>query len=295
MPSRRSASVTTFVLLLALSGFVPAAHAAGRSTPGTVIEVFPGPGAIGQALAAAQPGDVLNIHAGVYPEAVVVRIPDVTLMAAGDGVVTIDGLCSARTTVAVRAKDVALIGLRVVGAGAGPFPIEIDFSGVESGLVRDTEVQDTCDAEYGVNVFNVGSIKIIRVTASGFSDAGIYVGAVSSTPFGALSVRAANSFDNWKGIIVEDSAGGSILVTGNEVHDNELSGIYLTNSDAVVVRGNTVTNDTFSGIEVTFGSDLNLIARNTVSGHQFDLIDGGGNGNCWRNNVYSTSQGVIGC
>jgi parallel beta-helix repeat protein len=295
MRSRHSAHLAVFVLGCALAALGPPPLAAGTAArmPGEVIEVFPGPNAIAHALASAEAGDLLNIHGGTYPEEVVVRVNAVTLTAAGDGQVTIDGGCSAGSTVSVRAPDVALVGLRVVGAGAGPFPIEIDFSGVESGTVRDTEVHDTCDAEYGVNVFDGGSIKIVRVTASGFSDAGIYVGAISSTPSGSLTVRSADTFGNSRGIIVENSSGGSIVVSGNRVHNNSMSGIYVTNSDRVSIRDNTVTNDNFSGIEVTFGSDMNLIARNTVSGHQFDLYDGGGIGNCWRNNVYTTSQGSI--
>ncbi len=54
-------------------------------------------------------------------------------------------------------------------------------------------------------------------------------------------------------------------------------------------------NNDEAGIHLTAESDDNLIVRNTVEGHVFDLRDDGGSNNCWRNNVYTTSSGDISC
>src|SRR5262245_30619216 len=90
-----------------------------------VIEVFPGPNAIGQALSLANAGDILNVHAGTYTERVEVGVADVTLQAAGDGDVVIDGQCQYRVVVNVSAPGVTLDGLRVIGAN-GVAPVEIN-------------------------------------------------------------------------------------------------------------------------------------------------------------------------
>jgi parallel beta-helix repeat protein len=261
-----------------------------------IIEVFPGPNAINNALDVAQPGDILNIHAGMYSERVNVDVQGVTLRSAGDGSVTVDGMCTAGTTVDVLAEQVTIRGLRVIGAGLGATPIAIDFSHVREGTVMSSTVRDTCgNAWYGINVYQGGSIRIIDNVASGFEDAGIYVGDINSTPFGPLIVRGNRSFGNNKGVIVQDSFGATIRVTGNQVFDNVETGIWVNLADGIQVVGNILTDNGETGIEVDGFSDGNLIRRNRALGQTFDLYDGGGVGNCWTENVYETSFGDISC
>src|SRR2546428_136080 len=139
-----------FVGILSWTGAAPALSGpAGR----TVIEVYPGPDALKNALASANSGDVINIHAGVYPEHVTINTSNLTLRSAGDGEVTVDGACSTPTTVDVRADGTTIRGLRVVGAGQNS-AIEINLRHVATGRVLGSTVEDTCgNAEYGVNVF----------------------------------------------------------------------------------------------------------------------------------------------
>jgi parallel beta-helix repeat protein len=292
--SRRitAGALAAATLLILISG---AAHAAPEG-PADTIEVFPGPNAIADALGVANPGDILNIHAGTYPENLSVTTEGLTMRAAGDGTVTVDGECQTQYTIEVRTDGLTIQGLRVIGAaeGFGGFPAEVDFSGVSSGTIRDSVLRDTCDAEYGVNLYQTGAVRVIDNVASGFSDAGIYVGAISGTGGKTLVVRGNRSFGNWLGIIVEESAGGSILVTHNDVHDNERAGIYVPVSDGVVIRNNEVMDNGQGGIELTGGSDHNVISRNTALGHTFDLSNDGTD-NCFRSNVYVTSDGDISC
>jgi parallel beta-helix repeat protein len=261
-----------------------------------VIEVHPGPDALKNALASANSGDVLNIHAGVYPEHVMINTSNLTLRSAGDGEVTVDGTCSTPTTMDVRANGTTIRGLRVIGAGQN-FAIEINFGHVATGQVLNSMVEDTCgNAEYGVNVFASQTIRVIGNTATGFGDAGFYMGAITSTQRGPLVVQGNESYGNVRGIIVENSSGGKIRVVGNDVHDNQTTGIWITNSDRVRVESNLVRDNSYSGIELDSFSDRNLIKENTARGHTYDLINEAGNtGNCWAANVYTTSRGNISC
>jgi len=283
--------VAFVAVIFGLMASVGTAQASPRHAA-TVIEVFPGPNAIQNALAIAVSGDTLNIHTGVYTEHFSVTTTNVTLTAAGDGPVTVDGACVNRWTIQVLADGVAIRGLALQGGTFG----EITFTRVTRGRIVGSTAIDTCgDAEYGINVYLSGSIVIKQNVTSGFGDAGLYIGSINSTQFGPLVIQRNETFDNVRGIIIEDSAGGSILAVKNRVHDNTTAGIWLHNSDEVLVRSNTVTNNVADGIEVDPTSDDNTISFNTVSGHIYDLANEGGTGNCFLSNVYTTSLGDITC
>jgi hypothetical protein len=290
---RKARPFTATVTLALCLALVPGV---GQAASSDIIEVFPGPNAISNALDVAQPGDILNIHAGTYSERVSVDVAEVTLRAAGDGQVTVDGMCAATTTLDVLAERVTIQGIRVIGAGLGGAPIAIDFSGRDTGRVVSSTVEDTCGgAWYGINVYRGGSIRIIGNIATGFEDAGIYVGDITSTPSGALMIRGNESFGNNKGVIVQDSGGANIQVVANSVHDNRVTGIWVNLADGIRVFRNVLNDNGNTGIEVDELSDGNVIRRNRVLGHNFDLYDGGGTGNCWTENVYETSFGDISC
>lgn len=277
-------------VLWAVAGTAAASPAGAR----TVIQVFPGPNAISEALAPAESGDVLEIHAGTYPEQVTISVPGVTLRAAGDGPVVIDGTCAVEITVDVQADRVTLRGLRVVGAG-GFYPVEINFRHISAGRVLDSVVEDTCGgAEYGINVAGSGSIRLIGNTASGFADAGFYVGGTTAMRLGDLTVRGNTSFGNDKGIIVAYTTLGGVVVEGNTVYGNTRSGIWLNHSRFVEVSRNAVGGNGYSGIEVVRESSGNVIRSNVALGQTYDLVDTSGP-NCWTRNVYVSSLGDIGC
>jgi parallel beta-helix repeat protein len=285
------------VILVGTLSWTGTATALSRPTTGrAVIEVYPGPDALKNALASANSGDIVNIHAGVYPEHVTINTSNLTLRSAGDGEVTVDGTCSTPTTMDVQADGTTIRGLRVIGAGQN-FAIEINFGQVATGRVLNSMVEDTCgNAEYGINVFLSHTIRVIGNTATGFGDAGIYIGAITSTQRGPLVVQGNESYGNVRGIIVEASSGGKIRVIGNDVHDNQTTGIWITNSDRVRVESNLVRDNSYSGIQLDSLSDRNLIVGNTARGHTYDLINESGNtGNCWTANVYTTSRGNISC
>jgi len=306
----RASATVLVAMALAVSSALPASAAAAAATarahagaghvqrPGSIIEVFPGRHAIKKALAIAQPGDVLNIHAGTYKEHVTVSTPDVTLQSNGDEKVIVDARCNANYTIFVTANGVTIDGLTVQGAaeGFGEFPSEIGLQGVDgTGLIEFTEAKNTCDAEYGIQVFDSGSIRIENNYAHGFSDSGIYLGAITATPDGPLVTVKNLVQDSHQGIIVEDSAGGDIQVLGNAVDGNLDAGIFLHNSDGVLIKGNEVHDNGRAGIDLDPTSDDNRVVRNTSLGHTYDMENEGGTGNCFRRNTYETKLGRIKC
>jgi parallel beta-helix repeat protein len=257
--------------------------------------VFPGPNAITTAIGSAQPGDVLNIHAGTYDESFDVNVVGLTLQSAGDGTVVVDGGCTMSVVIDVVANNVSVKGLTVTGASGGFEPIDIDLSRVSNGRVSDSVFTDTCgDTQYGINVFDGNGMKITRNTLSGFSDTGIYIGGVvdHTSP---LVVQGNESFGNNRGIIIEDSNHAVIRVLANNVHDNVDAGIWINASDGVRIAGNVATNNGRAGIDVNVFSSHNTVMRNRSSGQTYDLINGGGTGNCFLDNQYVTSQGNITC
>jgi parallel beta-helix repeat protein len=281
---------------------VAAAAALALAAPAgaRTIEVRPGKDAIGEALSRAERNDTLRIHPGRYREALTIDKRVSLTGVPGEPRPTIDGRCRTQFTIAVRRFGVELRHLRVVGAdeGFGPFPAEVDFSGVSLGRARDLVLRDTCDAEYGINVFGTGPVSLINNRASGFSDAGLYVGGIEDTGAGAISVRGNDSFQNNRGIIVEDSAGGRIVLLGNEIHDNAAAGegaptgIWLHEADGVRLVENRVTESGELGIHISSGSDDNELNRNVVRRNPTNLLDEG-SGNCGSGNRFGRSGNLL--
>jgi parallel beta-helix repeat protein len=275
-------------------------HAASASAGygGRTIDIHPGPNAIQRAIDRANSGDRLRIHEGRYREALTIEERLKLTGARRERRPLIDGSCETLYTIAVRHRGVALEGLKVVGAAEGS---EVDFSGVASGRAEDMRVRDTCDAEYGINVYLSEDIDLVGNRAGrGFSDAGLYVGAVSDTGGGVLSVRDNEAFGNNRGIIVENSAGGDIRLRNNYVHDNtrggegEPTGIFLHNGDGVLIGDNRVSRNGTYGIHLDSNSDGNELNDNTVRGNPTDILDEG-SGNCGSGNASASGDPIPPC
>lgn len=277
------------VLLL---GFVPGARA------GTTTQVFPGPNAIQNAVNAATAGDTLLIHAGTYSEDVSIggTKTNLTLKAFGDGVVYVDGGCGSFTTIDVNAGGVTIDGLRIRGGAY----YETDFTGVAGGTVTGSVLRDTCTALYGVNVFGTsGTMTVSGNLATGFSDAGIYIGGITNIA-ATVSVSGNYTLGNNRGIIIEDIVPlANVTVTGNLTRINRIpgesatnAGIFLHFADGVTVDGNTVRRNDDRGIELDANSNGNIVTNNTISNNVFDLSNLG-SGNCFSGNTYTTSNGPL--
>lgn len=262
------------------------------------VNVHPGKNAIPKAMKRAHAGDTLKIHKGTYRGGFAVR-KELKLVGSAKHLPVIDGRCATNRTITVAHDGVTLDRLEVVGAdeGFGQFPSEVYYEGIGDGRSGNLVVRDTCDAEYGINVFQSGNLEIENNTASGFSDAGIYIGAITDTHGGVLRVSTNTSTGNNRGIIVEDSAGGEISIQLNLTKDNTLpgdgapDGIFLTNSDGVRIDGNTATGNGVSGIHLNPTSDNNVLRVNTAIGQPMDLFNEG-SGNCAATgNTFGTTAG----
>ena len=288
----RKGMVALLALAVLAVAVFPAAAPAKKRRPG--VYVRPGPDAIQRGIDRAKAGQTVWIRRGRYHEALTIEKP-VRLMAAGRIRPVIDGDCQTQITVAVRSDGVILRRLKVVGAdeGFGPFPSEVDFNGVDTGRARGLIVKDTCDAEYGINVFDTGPIELLDNEArGGFSDAGFYIGGITDTRGGALRVRRNLAYGNNRGVIVEDTlAPTDVRVTANQLRSNtltpgegEASGLFLHRADGVLIFGNHVRSNGVYGIHLDPNSDGNVLLNNQLSGNPTNFFDQGA-GNCGSGNV----------
>jgi nitrous oxidase accessory protein NosD len=259
------------------------------------IDVRPGPNAISKALARADRGDMLRLHGRRYREAVTIE-ESVKLVGVGRRRPVIDARCESSFTVAVRADNVSLKRLEVRGADGVPSS-EVDFRRVSGGRASNLLVRDSCDAEYGINVVDTGPVTIVNSLARGFSDAGFYVGEVTSTPGGQIRVAQSDAFDNRRGVIVENSAGGEIVIERNFIHDNRVpiqpTGVFIHNSDGVRVLENEITRNGI-GLHLDQNSDGNSALFNSLLDNEVDIRDRG-TGNCGTDNAFSTGDPLPPC
>lgn len=257
---------------------------------GRVIQVHPGQ--LKAKLAAARDGDTLVVHSGHYRGSFAITKSIRLVGAKGEQRPLIDAGCGARAALAIRNGGVVLRHLSVTGAdeGHGSFPSEVDFSGVPSGRAVDLVVHDTCDAEYGINVFGSRKIDVVDSRGSGFSDSVIYIGGITTTGDGVLRVNRNQASGSNRGIIIEDSAGGDIRVKGNDAHGNLIggegtpSGIFVRNSDGVLFSGNTTKDNGQYGVHIDSNSDDNHFFDNTASGNPGGNFFDEGSGNCGSGN-----------
>ncbi len=264
--------------------------APGASARGQVVQVHPGQ--LQSKLAAAGDGDTLVVHRGHYRGTFAINNGVRLLGAKGEPRPLLDGACDTRATILVRVAGVVLRHLAVVGAdeGHGDFPSEVDFSGIASGRAVDLSVRDTCDAEYGINIFGSKQIDVIGNRGRGFSDSAVYIGGIHSTGGGVLRVNDNEAFGSNRGIIVEDSAGGDLRFKDNEVHGNVSAGegtptgIFVHNSDGVLFSGNTVSDNGQYGIHLDPNSDHNRFFENTVRRNPGGNYLDQGSGNCGAGN-----------
>jgi parallel beta-helix repeat protein len=287
MPRAIKSGLVSAAAIGAVALFAAIGHSAGA---GKVIEVRPGQ--LRGALDRASNGDTLVIHPGRYRGSFTISKRLRLIGAPGEAKPVIDGRCNTNLTVAVRHDGVLLRHLEVIGAdeGFGAFPSEVDFRGVASGRAADLLARDTCDAEYGINVFGSREVQLIGNRGHGFSDSAIYVGGITSTGAGKLRVVGNEVFGNNRGIIVEDSAGGRIRLIGNRTHGNASpgegseAGIFIRNSDGVLLRRNFALGNGSYGIHLDPDSDRNRLFDNTARRNPGGNFRNEGEGNCGAGN-----------
>jgi parallel beta-helix repeat protein len=255
--------------------------------------------AINNAIDRANPGDRLVVHKGIYRDPVVV---DKRVRIVGkkkrhgrkSKKPVINPGCSTDTGFDVRADGVGLRRLKLRGGGL----FTLDISLVDSGTARQLRLIDTCDALYGINVFDSGPVELLQNRTSGYLDAGIYVGGISDTGGSTLLIRSNDSFANNRGLIVEDSddePGESVVirVADNRFHDNTIPdppgegppvGIFVNRSHNVTFVDNLVQRNGVYGVHLDPQSTANRFFDNNFTGNPTPVFDQGTD-NCGSGNT----------
>jgi parallel beta-helix repeat protein len=188
------------------------------------IDVLPGE-SIQAAVTAAQPGDTIQLHPGVYEDVVVIKKDDITIQGAGsgeDGTILhppttlprrcfggIGGICvlgDVRAGLAV--NGVTVTGIRAEGFVFGMVAVAAHLTSFEGNTAVDND-------EYGIAAFESNSTTMADNVVSGSGEAGLYVG---DSAHANLTMTGNETFGNRYGIFLRDSQNGD--VTGNLIHDN---------------------------------------------------------------------------
>jgi parallel beta-helix repeat protein len=241
----------------------------------------------------AKPGDRIRVHQGRYREALRIDKKLSIFGARGENRPTIDARCNFSVVVDVVSPGVSLEGLKVVGSADA---FSVSFVNVATGEVDDVRLDNTCgQALYGVNVYGEGAIEITDNNATGFLDAGYYVGSIATTGNGSLIIRRNEASGNNRGVIVEDSFGPDvdIRVQENALNDNTSegegipSGIFVRNSAGTLIERNETRGNGDYGIHIDSESHDNVLNDNESSGNGSAQFFDEGAGNCGVGNTFA--------
>jgi parallel beta-helix repeat protein len=234
---RKEVKVAVFSTLLLLSfltaaiNVMPTMAQEVRDVP----SVYP---TIQAAINAANPGDIVRVAAGTYPEQITVN-KELTLIGENRETTIIDG--SGSTVVTVTVDNVTMSGFKVTNGDVG---IRIDSEGCN---ITDNLVISYTDLGIGI-FFDYNNIAGNLIQANMQQEQGIYFwDAYYNTVFN--NTISSNGF----GIFLQDSNENHIL--NNQVTDNGV-GIAVKNSSDNRIYYNNIINNTGSG------SGMQVISEN---------------------------------
>jgi parallel beta-helix repeat protein len=282
----------TLLRVMLVVGIIGASFAVALPASAQVIVVQPGE-SIHQAVKAAQPGDTIQLTAGVYEDVVAVKTNDITIQGVGsDETGTIlrppaelPGRCFrgiAGICILGNFQDGTPVdGVTITGVRAEGFIA----AGIISILTSNTTFEGNAgigSQEYGLAAFESPGVTMRNNTVSGNGLAGLYIG---DTRRARATVEGNESFDNTFGLFLRDVSLGD--VTGNQFHDNCVGILNLDTPGPVragrfTIAENTIEhNNAFcrggggepstggSGI-VIFGGRGNTIQGNVISRNRTD-------------------------
>jgi nitrous oxidase accessory protein NosD len=215
----------TLLRVVLVLGTIGASFAIAIPASAQVIVVLPGE-SIHAAVKAAQPGDTIQLSAGVYEDVVAVKTNDIAIQGVGsdtNGTILrppvdlpgrcfrgIAGICIlGNFQDGTRVEGVSITGIRAEGFIA---------AGIISILTRNTTFEGNAgigSQEYGLAAFESEGITMRDNIASENGLAGLYIG---DSRRARATVEGNESFDNALGMFLRDAAHGD--VTGNQLHDN---------------------------------------------------------------------------
>ena len=252
--------VVSLLLIVAVLGGCGAAGRGGADRA----PLAPGPEAAAELqrlLIAAQPGEVIALAAGrfEFTDGLSLDQSKVTLRGAGptETVLSFKGQASAGEGLLVTGDDVVLQGFAVEDTkGDG-----IKSKGADRITYRDLSVvwtrgPDPKNGAYGVYPVESTGVLIERVTVSGASDAGIYVGQSRD-----IIVRDSRAELNVAGIEIENSS--NVDVHGNVVTRNAGGILVFDLPDLPVKDGRSIRvfdNQVFANDTPNFAPPGNIVA-----------------------------------
>jgi parallel beta-helix repeat protein len=283
---RRALLAATLTAIATVASFSQAVTASA----GTIV-VAPG-ASINDAVQAAQPGDTIQLQAGVYEDVVVIKTDDITIQGAGNG--TDGSIIRPPADLPGRCFN-GVAGVCVFGDFDANTPVDgVTVTGVraegfdESGFIAILTTHTTFEADAGVDSNEYG-LAAFQSSGTVFQDniaaenglAGIYVG---DSPRANATISGNDLSDNAWGMFLRDAAHG--VITGNMVHDNCVGILILDSPDTIragkyTISGNTIDHNTafcpgetahdpdVSGIGIAIaGGRGNTIEDNTIQANK---------------------------
>lgn len=277
------------------------------------------------AVDASRPGDVIEIAAGSYNEAVLVETDGLELRGVDGESVVLDGEGRLQNGIAVYSNDVTVERLTVKDYKVNGVLVAGDYGDDGDGPrgYRIASVTALGNGLYGIYAFGARDGVVEDSFASGSPDSGFYIGQCN--PCDAVfrnnvaeGNRVGYEATNATGVRVEGNRwvnnrigmttgsgdqerlapqGGSEILD-NTVVDNESVGIVIAGGRGNVVSGNEVRGHPDAGIVVTdqdgYAPESNRVVDNVLSNLGPDLVFGaigtpfGVGGNC-----FSGNEGVV--
>jgi parallel beta-helix repeat protein len=289
-PQEVTPMTRTLVLILTLT-LLTASEAAFATT----FNVSPGPGTpVQDAIDAASPGDTVRLAAGEYEESLTITKPLKLIGPRGSyldnmppSAVIAAGCTGSTTGITVAADNVRISDLRIITFT----DYGIDVQGRNKIVLRNVLALPNCTGDSPLATINV--VASTNVTIDGVWVDAFQVVAAPAIRLSAIPAqgrvrvqRTAGGYHD-VGILIEDSAPGSVLVKRSYANYNNSAGILLRNSDGITVKSCQVARNTQNGIELDATSDNNVIAGNDIFENMTDVVDAG-SGNCWKNNSFMT-------
>lgn len=246
--------------MLQLSAWSYPYPATGRRTRrfGKVITVAPG-GDIAAALAAAQPGDVVQLQEGVYDlYSTIFMKPGVTLRGAGPSTVLnkkadIDAIIVPHGTNGVHIEN-----LKVEGNGIGKAGIFVMGDGTTISNVTSVN-----HGSHGIGLHEVSNCVVEGCTANDNGAIGIAMYASDNN----VIRRCTTNHNGAEGITVDHNSDGNV-VEYNTVHGNctkgGVGGIGIDWARDNVIRGNTITGTLHGKAGIFFQNNEGESWNNTV-------------------------------
>jgi len=282
----------TLLRVMLVVGIIGASFAVALPASAQVIVVLPGE-SIHQAVKTAQPGDTIQLSAGVYEDVVAVKTNGITIQGVGsdtNGTIlrppaTLPGRCFR-----------GIAGICILGNFQDGIPVEgVTITGIRAegfiaaGIIGVLTSNTTFEGnagigsqEYGLAAFESTGVTMRNNTASGNGLAGFYIG---DTRRARAVVEGNESFDNTYGLFLRDVSLGD--VTGNQFHDNCIGILNLDTPGPVRAGRFTITENTIEHNNAFCRSEGGGDGPSTAGS---GIVIFGGRGNTIQGNVIARNR-----